>query len=96
MCRVYAAAGQSVSGSLYYDTTNWTSNTSIYLELDNTSGAKIASGAYTSATTQGTSISATAAKAGFYTWKIRSFNTPSSNARPAYWLKVTYTAPQKF
>ncbi|HZT42975.1 MAG TPA: alpha-amylase family glycosyl hydrolase [Chthonomonadaceae bacterium] len=96
VCRVYTAAGKTINGSLYYDATNWTGSTSIYLELDDPSGVKLASGAYTTSTTQGTSVSATAAKTGFYTWKIRSYNTPSSNAKPSYWLKVTYTAPQKF
>ena len=58
------------------------------------SGAAITTGTYYSGTSQGISIGTTAASTGRYTFKIRSYNTPSSNAKPAYWLRTTYTAPQ--
>ncbi|MGQ9539630.1 MAG: hypothetical protein ACUVTY_00855, partial [Armatimonadota bacterium] len=31
----------------------------------------------------------------FYQFYIRSRNTPAGNRKPAYWLKVTYTAPSR-
>jgi hypothetical protein len=94
--RVYAAAGQSISGSLYYDTSSWTSSTSIGLEIDRPDGSVLSTGTYTNATAQGTSVTATTPMPGFYTWKIQSFNTPADNPKPSYWLKVSYTAPQAF
>jgi len=58
------------------------------------SGSAITTGTYYSGTSQGKSIGTTAASTGWYTFKIRSYNTPSSNAKPADWLRTTYTAPQ--
>ena len=94
VCRIYAVQGKGITGSLFSDTANWTGSTNIVLELDGPSGAAITTGTYYSGTSQGTSIGTTAASTGWYTFKIRSYNTPSSNAKPAYWLRTTYTAPQ--
>ena len=41
-----------------------------------------------------TSIIAVTAMTGWYTFKLRSYNTPASNPKPAYLLDTTYTAPQ--
>lgn len=94
VCRVWAIKGKPVSGSLYYDTTGWTGSTNIVLELDGPTLAKVAGGTYYSGTSQGTAISVTASRTGWYVFKIRSYNTPTSNPKPAYWLRATYTAPQ--
>lgn len=92
--RINVASGQSISGALYFDTTAWTSGTSIYLELDGPSGSIVGTKTYTSTTAQGAALGATASGAGWYTWKIRSYNTPTGNPLPAYWLRSTYTSPQ--
>lgn len=92
--RVYVAAGKQISEALFYDVTGWTSSTQIYLELDNPSGTIVTTKTYLSGTTQGTAMNATASTAGWYTMKIRSYNTPSSNTKPAYWLRATYTSTQ--
>jgi alpha-amylase len=95
VCRVFVAAGRPIKGALdYFDTTNWTDATSIQLELDDPNGAKLAAGDFVRNTPQGQSISATAGPTGFYTFRIRSANTPSQNAKPSYKLSVTYRAPQ--
>lgn len=94
VCRVDAASGKTVTGSLYYDTTSWTSSTNIYLEIDGPTGAVLATKTYTSSTAQGATLSVTPSSTGWYTFKIRSYNTPTANPKPAYWLKATYTAPQ--
>ena len=95
-CRLFVGAGKSITGSLFYDTTAWTISTRIYLELDDPTGAPITTGSYFTTTTQGTSISTTAGVTGWYTFRIRSYNTPSANLKPYYFLKATYTAPQTF
>jgi alpha-amylase len=92
--RVFVAAGRPIKGALRFDTTKWTDATTITLELDDPSGAKLASGDFVRNTPQGQSISATAGPTGFYTFKIRSANTPTENAKPSYKLSVTYRAPQ--
>ncbi len=94
VCRVWAAKGTSVSGALYYDTTGWTAGTSIALELDDPTLAKVAGGTYYAGTAQGTAVGVTASRTGWYVFKIRSYNTTAANAKPAYWLRATYTAPQ--
>jgi alpha-amylase len=92
--RVYVQAGKPITGQLYWTATGWTGSTSIYLSLLNPSNGVMTSRTYTNATAQGTSISATAGTTGWYTFRIRSYNTPAANPRPPYWLKATYTAPQ--
>jgi alpha-amylase len=92
VCQIYAASGKSITLNLYYDTTSWTGSTYIYVELDNPSGAKVGSMNFYQNTTQGAGFAVTAASTGNYTYKIRSYNTPSGNAKPAYWLDTTYTA----
>ena len=94
VCRIYAAQGKGITGSLFYTSTSWTSSTNIVLELDGPNQQPITTGTYYSGTPQGTSIGTTAGSTGWYTFKIRSWNTPAANAKPAYWLRATYTAPQ--
>jgi alpha-amylase len=95
VCRVWANVGKPISAALYYDTSNWAANTNIYLELDDPTLVNAASGNYYSNSGQPTSLSITPKRTGWYTFKIRSYNTTSTNLKPAYWLRVTYTAPQK-
>ncbi len=94
VCRVWVARGAPVRGALFYDTTGWTAGTSISLEMDGPTLVRVAAGTYRVGTPQGTALSATAARAGWYVFKIESFNTPPGNPKPAYWLRVTYTAPR--
>ncbi len=93
VCRVYVAKGKSVSGALFYDATKWTGATKIVAELDGPNGKAIVTTSFSTAT-QGKTISATASATGWYTFKLRSYNTPSANPKPMYWLRATYTAPQ--
>jgi alpha-amylase len=94
VCRVYAAANKPITEALYFTTTSWTASTSIYVELDNSSGTVLTSKSYTTSTAQGATMSYTPSTTGWYTFKIRSYNTPAANPKPTYWLRATYTAPQ--
>jgi alpha-amylase len=95
VCRVWVDANVEIIGSLGYDTTSWNNNTSIELGLADPSGAQVATKDYFLTTVQDASLTVTAQVTGWYTFTIRSFNTPASNQKPAYTLKVTYTAAQK-
>jgi alpha-amylase len=88
--------GRPIRGALRFDTSHWTSSTSITLELSDPAGLAIATRDYTGATTQGDAITAAAqpGAAGFYSFKIRSANTPAANLKPSYKLSVTYRSPQ--
>jgi alpha-amylase len=95
VCRVFVAAGRPIKGALHFDTTGWTNQTSITLELDGPDGTKIASRDFDKGTTPGTAISANAGQTGFHTFKIRSADTPAANLKPSYKLSATYRAPQE-
>ena len=93
VCRVWVAAGKPIKGALFYDTTGFTSGTFVYLELDGPNSSILATRTYSKNTAQGTAVVATAATTGWYTFRVRSYNTPKTNAKPIYWLRATYTAP---
>lgn len=94
VCRLWVTKGKPITGALSFDAAGWTSSTNIVLELDDPTLAAVATKTYYSGTAQGTALNVTAARTGWYVFKIRSYNTPSSNLKPAYWLRATYTAPQ--
>ncbi|MBC8141369.1 MAG: DUF1939 domain-containing protein [Armatimonadetes bacterium] len=91
--RIYVQGGKRISGALFWDATGWTSQTRVRLELVGTTRTVVVGKDYDLRTAQGATISATASRTGWYTLRIRSFNTPAANVRPAYWLRTTYTAP---
>lgn len=93
--RIYVASGSRILSALYFDVTAWTKSTQIYLELDNPAGKLFVTRTYLAGTAQGTVMNAPAATvSGWYTLKIRSYNSPAANPKPAFWLRATYTAPQ--
>lgn len=96
VCRVYVNGGSAITGTLYYDTASWNTNTTIYLELRNAAGTLLASRTYPQNNGQGLTITSTAAASGWYTFNIRSYNTNAANPKPAYWLRATYTGVQSF
>ncbi len=93
VCRIYAAFGKQMSGTLLSDTAGWTSRTSAVLELDDPNGRRVATYTYRAGTRQPTTVVAVPGMTGWYTFKVRSYNTPASNPKPAYRLDATYTAP---
>lgn len=94
VCRLYVSSGKSVTGALYFDNAGWTTKTKVTLKLYDPNGTQLVTKDYLSSTAQGATLSKTAAVTGWHTFKIQSFNTPSSNLKPKYWLRATYTAPQ--
>ena len=94
VARIWAQSGKPISAPLYFDNTSWTGSTQIYLELAGTTGQMVVNRTYLTGTTQGTALTYTPTRTGWYTFRIRSYNTPATNLKPKYWLKTTYTAPQ--
>jgi alpha-amylase len=94
VARIWVQAGKNLSTQLYWNQTDWTADTSIALEIFGPNNARIAGRSYTTASGQGATLSTLPMRTGWHTFRIRSYNTPSTNPRPAYWLKATYTAPQ--
>ncbi len=94
VCRVWVAAGKPIRAVLRYDTSSWTNETNLVLELTDPAGTRIGSRTY-ALQAQGEAVDATAATTGWYTFHIRSVNTPADNPQPNYRLSVTYQAPQE-
>lgn len=94
VCRLWVDIDKTITGSLRYDTTSWSDTTRIELALVDPSGVQIAVKDYLLTTAQDDSLTATAQTLGWYTFRVRSFNTPANNQNPPYTLKVAYTAPQ--
>ncbi len=91
--RIIAQSGTKITTALYYDTKDWTDNTKIALQIVDVNGVVAASQEVTKANPQGASLQIQAARSDWYAFQLRSYNTPTTNPRPAYWLKVTYKAP---
>ena len=94
VCRVYAVAGQTITGTLNYDVTNWNAYTAIYMELDSPINSIMATRTFFRGTAQGSAFSATALVSGWHVFKIRAYYPTAKNPRPVFWLRATYTAPQ--
>ncbi len=95
-CRIWAQAGKPITGELYYNTANWLDNTNIYLDIVNPIGQSVVNKTYLRDNMQGNILTYTPLDTGWHTLRIRSYNTPAANAKPNYWLKVHYSAPQSF
>jgi alpha-amylase len=95
VCRVWAEKGTPIRAALHFDTTAWTDQTQILLELDDPAGNRIGQKTYSRTMPQETALEADAPSPGWHTFRIRSSNTPAENSKPSYRLRVTYTAPQK-
>ena len=94
VCRVWAKSSTTIRGALFFDNADWTRQTSIKLELLNQQNTVLISKDYATDTQQGTELAARAENTGFHAFRIRSFNTPGTNQRPAYFLKTTYLSSQ--
>jgi alpha-amylase len=93
--RIWVAQDTSIRGALQFDTTAWTADTTILLELTSPDGVQIGNRTYSRDTGQGELLEGMAAKTGWHTIRIRSTNTPAANLKPAYKLTVSYRAPQE-
>jgi len=94
VCQTYVQAGYPIKAVLTWDKTSLTSSSSINLEIHDPRGNEVGSAQYHGTMAQGGSLTVSPLISGYYTWKIRSFNTTPANPKPAYELTITYTAPQ--
>lgn len=94
--RIWAMAGTPITGELYIDIKDWTDQTRVDLWLLNPEGVEVRRASVHRGSPQGILFTYPAITTGWYTWRIQSFQTPSGNAAPAYWLKAGYTATPFF
>ena len=93
VCRIYVDAGKAIKGASTSTPPAGPPRPRSRSKLDDPSGARVASKEFTKATPQGSALAATAGAKGFYTFRIRSSDTPAGNAKPSYRLSATYRAP---
>jgi alpha-amylase len=91
--RIWVAAGTQIAASLTFDDTGWSASTQIVLILQGPSGTTLATKTYSSGSS-GARISVASGSEGWYTFEIRSLDTPASNPKPGFKLTVNYTAPR--
>jgi hypothetical protein len=92
--RIWCATSAPIEAVLRPDLTGWTDATTIKMEVVSPDGTVRASQVASRSTPQGTRLQTTAQAAGFHTLRLTASRTPVANARPAYALSATYTAPQ--
>lgn len=98
VCKICVEARKPITAELYWDSRDWTDATAIVLELRAMNGRLMRRMTVTRSTPQGATMTFTpfnTRRYQFYQFYIRSRNTPAGNRKPAYWLKVTYTAPSR-
>lgn len=94
--RIWPAPGRSLRVALSCNKTFWNDRTRVAVEMVGPNGKRLASLTLTKKAAQGRSLVATPSAKGWYTFRVRSFDTTARNPRPAYRLRVKYTAPQTF
>jgi alpha-amylase len=94
VCRVFAESHTRLQARLSFDATQWSSATSIHLEIENPQGAQLLSHQFGQADSHGSTAETQTPGKGFYSFFVRSANTPARNASPSFKLVVNYTAPQ--
>lgn len=95
ICRVWVAGGKPVRATLHFQTTGWTAETNLQLDLTDATDAVLASHTYDATTPQDTALQSVASATGWLTFRIRSANAPAMHSKSAYKLSVTYEAPQR-
>ena len=93
--RIFAQSGNTIRADLFYDAKGWTPATKIELDLDDPTNTKVSVLVRTAADGEFGTMSFVPQQTGWHTFRIRSVDTPAQNEKPIYFLKVTYTAPQK-
>jgi alpha-amylase len=94
VCRVWAAKGTLLRAKLTCDTTAWTDATRVVLRLSGPTGAGLGTVSFTRRSANGVLLRSPVRATGWHAFSVQAFDTPSANARPAYRLQVTYTAPR--
>ena len=94
VCRIFVEANTHLQVRLSFDATQWTSGTSIQLEIETPQGGSLLSKKFVQADSHGATAGAKAPSKGFYTIFVTSTNTPTGNKEPAYKVAASYTAPQ--
>ena len=91
--RVWCDHGAKISGSLHFNTHDWSDQTNIVLQLlDPSKKPLVADKTYLRGTPQGEALAGETKTTGWHTFQIRSNATPATNVKPSYTLNVTYRA----
>lgn len=94
VCRITTSRAP-VRAEFFWDGSGFTSATGLTVSAHDSRGRTLGKRSYVAATPQGSAFEFVPRSAGPITFRIRTANTPSTNVRPRYWLKIRYTAPQR-
>jgi alpha-amylase len=94
VCRIFVEADTQLQVRLSFNAAQWTSGTSIQLEIETPQGGNLLSKKFVEADSNDASAGAKAPSKGFYTIFVTAMNTPAGNKAPAYKVAASYTAPQ--
>ena len=94
VCRIFVAKSTTIEVQFSFDTSHWTSATSIQLDLEDLTGTKVTGAKFDQATQQGSGFQFEARQEGFHSFFVQSLNLPVQNKAPSYRLRAKYMAPQ--
>lgn len=94
VARVRATARTPIRTRFFWEGRDLGPTTSLVVTLHDATGRLIAGRAFGVGSAQGEEWIARPLTTGWYTYRIRTTNTPPTNVRPAYWLRTTYKSPQ--
>jgi alpha-amylase len=91
--RVYAEANTTIEGKLLFNASKWANNTGLQLQVLGPSGAVVAQRSF-DRTMSGTLVKLVTGSKSLCTFMLQSANTPASQTKTPYTLRIAYTAPQ--
>jgi hypothetical protein len=92
--RIWSRANSVLNFTLKPDTTNWTPNTSITLEVISPNGSVLSTSVFRLNATA--ALKTTSTQSGFHTLRLTLAGAPAANPNSPYTLSATYTAPAIF
>lgn len=94
--RIWSRANSPLNLALKPDTTNWSANTSITLEVVAPDGSVLGTSVFRLNTPGGAALNVTSTHPGFHTLRLILAGAPTTNPDSSYTLSATYTAPSIF
>ena len=93
VCRIYPDAHTSIDASLRFTPKNWSSNTTIQLQMLDPSGATVGERTF-DRTMSGASLKLEANARGFHSMMLQLANSPTPQQGIPYTLRISYSAPK--
>jgi alpha-amylase len=93
--RVFAAANTKMQLLFSADDSHWTPDTGVEVTVNDPDNGTVAQQTFHQGVNTAMVVQLSVVKTGFHRISVQASHTPMQNKRPAYNLRVTYTAPQR-